>query len=718
MAQRNDNERIAVERKHTGGSPWLWILGAIALVAIALFLLIPLFNDEGPLTPGNATISDISGALDTYEGQSVLLTGQVVEVLNSNAFVMTGGVAGQEAAVAGNESILVVGANQNMQGIDDQLLNDSVFVGGIVREFNIGAVEDEVGYDLDDAMFADWAGRPVIVATALQLAGAAPTAPGNATIPEILQTPDQYIGKHVIIAGETLDVLDTNGIVVAANAIEPGMEMADAGLLVLGTQEGLFSFDDEWLSERVLASGIVRSYPDLATLETEIGYDLDDAIYTPFVNKPVLLATAMQQANAIDGAAMLGQTDYANVSVADIVGEFDTYVGRQVAVQSNVEEVISPQAFTLDEDALLEGGIDNDLLVISANQNLGFINEEFVDDGVVVAGTVRQFVIADIERELGYDLDDNLFTDWADKPVIVANVVRQLDLEALAPAPPAIEPAAPALAAETPDPAAMREAALTEGNITVAEITSNLSEFVGREVAVTSDVEEVIGPTAFSLDEDAAFAGGIDNDLLVVSANQNPAVAFTDVDDRTVMVRGTVRAFDLAAFENELGYDLDDALYADWVGRPAIVATTVEPLEPMAEAQGIAPDFANVTVAEITGDLPRFAGQTVAVREEVEEVLSLVAFTLDEDAFLAGGIDNDLLVLSAKQSPAIAFTDIEDEAVTVIGTVRAFNLADFENELGYDLDDALYADWEGRSAIIAAHVFPATAEFGYGVAAE
>lgn len=76
MAQRNDNERIAVERKRTGGSPWLWMLGAISLVAIELFLLIPLFNDERPLTPGNATISDITGGLDTYEGQSVLLTGR------------------------------------------------------------------------------------------------------------------------------------------------------------------------------------------------------------------------------------------------------------------------------------------------------------------------------------------------------------------------------------------------------------------------------------------------------------------------------------------------------------------------------------------------------------------------------------------------------------------------------------------------------------------
>jgi hypothetical protein len=49
------------------------------------------------------------------------------------------------------------------------------------------------------------------------------------------------------------------------------------------------------------------------------------------------------------------------VSVADIAGEPDKYMGQTVTVVADVEEVHSPRAFSLDEDAPLEGGIDNDL---------------------------------------------------------------------------------------------------------------------------------------------------------------------------------------------------------------------------------------------------------------------------------------------------------------------------------------------------------------------
>ncbi len=88
-------------------------------------------------------------------------------------------------------------------------------------------------------------------------------------------------------------------------------------------------------------------------------------------------------------------------------------------------------------------------------------------------------------------------------------------------------------------------------------------------------VEEVIGPNAFTLDEDAPLAGGIDNDLLVVSAQENLPFINDELGDQEVRVRGTVRAFDLAAFEEEVGFDLDDNLFADWAGRPAIVARAI-----------------------------------------------------------------------------------------------------------------------------------------------
>lgn len=39
---------------------------------------------------------------------------------------------------------------------------------------------------------------------------------------------------------------------------------------------------------------------------------------------------------------------------------------------------------------------------------------------------------------------------------------------------------------------------------------------------------------------------------------------------------GPFRQFDLAAFERGLGADLEDSLFAEWNGRPAILATSIQ----------------------------------------------------------------------------------------------------------------------------------------------
>ena len=422
MTNRDDN-RIAVERRRSASSPWLWIIGAIVLVAVVLLLLIPLFNEPEPIPPGNATIPEITGGLDAYVGQSVLLTGEVQEVLSPNAFVLQG--EARDAAAA-DASILVIGAQQNLAAIDEQLLNDRVFVGGIVREFDIAAIEEEVGYDLDDALFADWDGRPVLVATAIQNAGAPAAAPTNVTISEILQAPDQYMGTNAIVAGQAIDLL-TPDAVVMVNPAEANADPVDAGLLVLSAEQGLWGeIGEDIVGQRALAAGIVRNFQDIATIEAELGYDLDDALFEPYVGKPVLIATAFQagSAVAVPGAVPGDFPEYTNVTVADIAGDPQAYLGQNVAVQAGVEEVISPVAFWLDEDALLDGGIDDDLLVVSATQDAPLDFGTLEDQAVIVTGTVRQFDLAAIEQEIGYDLDDALFADVAGRPVIVATAVE------------------------------------------------------------------------------------------------------------------------------------------------------------------------------------------------------------------------------------------------------------------------------------------------------
>lgn len=56
--------------------------------------------------------------------------------------------------------------------------------------------------------------------------------------------------------------------------------------------------------------------------------------------------------------------------------------------------------------------------------------------------------------------------------------------------------------------------------------------------------------------------------------------------------------------------------------------------------------------------------------------------------------------------PAATITAAQELYVT--GTVRTFGLAEVEQELGFDLQDDMFADWGGRTVILADTLTPAS----------
>jgi hypothetical protein len=116
------------------------------------------------------------------------------------------------------------------------------------------------------------------------------------------------------------------------------------------------------------------------------------------------------------------------VRVADITGNLNNYVGKTVTVVAEVEEVRGPRAFRLDEDAPLAGGIDNDLWVLGAQAtNLGNIDDQWRNNKVRVTGVVHRFVLAEIERELGWDVEAKLEVELErKKAVLVATSVERV----------------------------------------------------------------------------------------------------------------------------------------------------------------------------------------------------------------------------------------------------------------------------------------------------
>jgi hypothetical protein len=115
------------------------------------------------------------------------------------------------------------------------------------------------------------------------------------------------------------------------------------------------------------------------------------------------------------------------VEVADIAEHPDRYLGQSVTVVADVEEVHSPRAFSLDEDSPTDGGIDNDLIVLSpAAGSLSDIDDQWLNNKVRVTGKVSKMQIVEIERELGWDLAPELEVEVekATAVLIATNVQR------------------------------------------------------------------------------------------------------------------------------------------------------------------------------------------------------------------------------------------------------------------------------------------------------
>lgn len=109
-------------------------------------------------------------------------------------------------------------------------------------------------------------------------------------------------------------------------------------------------------------------------------------------------------------------------------------------------------------------------------------------------------------------------------------------------------------------------------SVTAGAIAANPEKYYGQKVAVRAEVEDVLGPQVFLLDEERLFAWP---DVLVVA----PRLSGVVPEDEIVTVTGTVRAFSDADFRRDYDWawwnDLDPDIYVTFRTRPAIVADSI-----------------------------------------------------------------------------------------------------------------------------------------------
>ena len=252
-------------------------------------------------------------------------------------------------------------------------------------------------------------------------------------------------------------------------------------------------------------------------------------------NRPEATAPGTGSTSTAENRPEAAASETGNVTTEEVANNTNALLGKTVTVRSEPVKKISPNTFTVSDEDFFGS---ETILVVNASGQPVVLPEDDVE--VQVTGKVAKFVVADVERDYDFlDLDPELYVEYEGKPAIIA--------QSIAPAP---EP---------------------------GEITENPKQYYGRTLAVAGEVENIVGPNAFTLDEDELIGA---SDLLVLVAN--PKTATTAVKDgEYVAVTGVLRSFVVADIERDydLTWDLNlqRQLEVEYKDKPVLIVQSVYP---------------------------------------------------------------------------------------------------------------------------------------------
>ena len=110
------------------------------------------------------------------------------------------------------------------------------------------------------------------------------------------------------------------------------------------------------------------------------------------------------------------------ITARQVIENPSAYVGKTVTVSGDVEEIWNPRAFNMDSGLSV-----GELLVVGREPfpQVGDANNRayVISDAATVTGVVRMLVTADVEREIGWDLDPRIEAEFNAKPVLIAQSI-------------------------------------------------------------------------------------------------------------------------------------------------------------------------------------------------------------------------------------------------------------------------------------------------------
>lgn len=223
-------------------------------------------------------------------------------------------------------------------------------------------------------------------------------------------------------------------------------------------------------------------------------------------------------------------------------------------------------------------------------------------------------------------------------------------------------------------------------NVTTEDISSDVSNLIGQQVTIRSLVGETVGEGGFVVEPENG------EPILVLNTTGVPfELPGADVP---IQVTGEVQSFVATDIENEYGLDLDEGLYADYEGQPAIVAQSL----------ALAPNPEDLY--ENSAD---YLDQQIAVEGDVRLLDTTDgAFALFEEGWVD---DIGVLVIGINRDVVGGSVDAiqEGENVVVTGVVRQPS-AELLQEYNPDWDDnktqEFLSRYTERPVIVADGVYP------------
>jgi len=196
------------------------VLGILLVGALAWALIATFADEESAGPEAGISLSDLASDPEGLFGSRVVVSGEVSDVVGGEEAALPAGATPGRGFVIGDvgQSVLVVGTRvaqlTALSGDEDLAEGDVVQVTGMVREFDLAALEEDLGADLADDAFAPFEDRPVLVASAVDLVPTTARRQGEQVMlsaDELTDSPSEYLAQRITVrdfaVGEPDDIL-------------------------------------------------------------------------------------------------------------------------------------------------------------------------------------------------------------------------------------------------------------------------------------------------------------------------------------------------------------------------------------------------------------------------------------------------------------------------------------------------------------------------------